>query len=208
MLKYLNAEQADGHCLADLCPIFGCQAMFKDEKADTMRAKFDNTVSCLEDDAEAFRFRCESIAKKCFVPNSKIDNVFRSQICNAIRCERGLLQVRFPSVGTMQSPCVFSCNLLISACACVCSVCSSQGPRLSVNQLNTSDFISTAFYNGFAIIAVLGTVCAAGWYVWKWRSRPGHTLLRTQAQRMSAFDRVVDFVSSLVGTSKGSKKRR
>lgn len=63
-LLVTDRKQEDGQCLADLCPIFGCQAMFKDEKADTMRAKFENTISCVEDDAEMYRFRCENIAKK------------------------------------------------------------------------------------------------------------------------------------------------
>ena len=77
-------------CLADLCPIFGC-----DNFSDKSTKKIDNKQfihkpSCSNEDEEKNKYKCQVLMKKCFT-DSKNEKTFYNKVCSKIHCEKGQL---------------------------------------------------------------------------------------------------------------------
>lgn len=97
-------SNATNMCLADLCPIFGCQSTDSSSSrssSNSVTSLIDNVKLfnsftaniCTQKDAEKNVFKCEVILKKCF-PNSEINDnglyhQFHHNICEQISCRKG-----------------------------------------------------------------------------------------------------------------------
>ena len=102
---YIHHTQLSGSsvCLADYCPVFGCcmdskggsnrniNSRYSPSSSGSSKNAFHNLIQCTTDEVERSRYKCESIANKCF-DNEEIRHRFTSKVCDSLRCDYGMLK--------------------------------------------------------------------------------------------------------------------
>jgi hypothetical protein len=76
-------------CLADLCPIFGCDKL-TDKSINKIDKQFIHKQSCSKEDEEKNKYKCQILMKRCFI-NTKNEKIFHDKVCSKIHCEKGQL---------------------------------------------------------------------------------------------------------------------
>jgi hypothetical protein len=88
-------------CLADLCPIFGCNtntyARNRDKKdiySEYKANKFMSMEKCTDSEVEKSRYKCELIARRCFSSDDSAYSTedFTKQVCDRLNCVGGMLK--------------------------------------------------------------------------------------------------------------------
>ena len=91
-------------CLADMCPIFGCDQSKKNELSRVLPGgkksnSFSTIQSCTADEVERHNYKCKMMAKRCFgnlqkpdtATGNSIDELFQQRVCEKLRCQNGVL---------------------------------------------------------------------------------------------------------------------
>jgi len=81
-------------CLADLCPIFGCDNNDNNNNNKSIKKinnkQFIHKPYCTKEDEEKNKYKCQILMKRCFI-NTKNEKIFNDKVCSKIHCERGQL---------------------------------------------------------------------------------------------------------------------
>ena len=87
-------------CLADLCPIFGCDEKKRAYSGSSSSSrqgvpsyrKKDFAIDvCTTEEVEKSRYRCEVMTRRCF-PDEKLQSHFFTNICGKLHCSGGILR--------------------------------------------------------------------------------------------------------------------
>ena len=108
-------------CLADLCPIFGCEQSGRLASSSSIglsssaaqrplstKKEFQTNNKCTQADVEKSMYRCEVMAKRCFgLLDSKLQSHFFNSICGKLHCEEGILRGTLREVPASEGSFVF-----------------------------------------------------------------------------------------------------
>lgn len=83
----------DSFCLADLCPVFGCDA----PDVGAHKRGFNNLKMCRDSEVQDTRRACRAVMESCYPPSAPTAawrDFFSKNLCDRINCQHGIIRVR------------------------------------------------------------------------------------------------------------------